>query len=111
MSINRYMTPLQRFWTRVEPCPATGCWIWTGAHQTKKLPYGLFKIDGVMVYVHRFSYEQFIGPIPEGLLVLHHCDTPECVAPHHLYCGTQSQNIRAAISRGRFRFNLPQLQP
>lgn len=51
--------------------------------------------------VHRVAHELKIGPIPEGLHVLHDCDTPECFEPKHLYAGTQVQNVADMFRRGR----------
>ncbi len=31
-----------RFWSKVQPCPMTGCWIWTGAHLNSG--YGSFGV-------------------------------------------------------------------
>jgi hypothetical protein len=50
---------------------------------------------------HRVSYELHKGPIPEGLCVLHSCDTPACVNPDHLRAGTLSENIQDCIKRNR----------
>lgn len=41
--------------------------------------------------------------IPDGLLICHHCDNPQCFNPHHLYAGTAKDNVHDAISRGRLR--------
>ena len=54
---------------------------------------------------HRVSYEMFHGPIPEGLLVLHSCDNPNCVNPFHLEAGTQQKNMKDAYTRGRLSLN------
>ena len=41
-------------------------------------------------------------PIPEGMVVCHSCDNPECFNPKHLWIGTQRENIHDAISKKRF---------
>lgn len=74
----------------------TGCWNWIGS---------VNKISGRPVfngqYAYRISYRVFVGPIPEGLQINHHCDNPRCVNPEHIYAGTQEQNIADAVVRGR----------
>lgn len=87
----------QRFWLNVNK--GGGCWLWSAA--TDRDGYGYFYFDGKQGKAHRFSYILHHGPIPEGLWVLHHCDTPGCVNPDHLYAGTSAQNIQDAIERNR----------
>lgn len=50
---------------------------------------------------HRFVWELYRGPIPEGMFVLHACDTPACVALDHLRLGTVADNNRDRVERGR----------
>ncbi len=49
---------------------------------------------------HRLAWEATYGPVPEGLLVLHLCDTPPCIEPTHLYLGTYSSNLRDMVEAG-----------
>jgi hypothetical protein len=55
-----------------------------------------------VIKAHRKSYEEAYGPVPKGLLVLHHCDRKICIEPRHLYAGTYKQNMGDCIRRGRF---------
>lgn len=77
----------------------TGCWIWMSSLSDRG--YGQLTIKNKTIYAHRFSWELHNGPIPEGLLVCHHCDTPLCVNPDHLFVGTQKDNILDAMRKGR----------
>lgn len=67
----------------------------------KQLGYYMFKMEGVQYYVHRFAWEVFNGPIPEGMQVCHTCDNPACVNPKHLVLATAKQNTHDMIAKGR----------
>jgi hypothetical protein len=92
---------LARFWSKVDKSPhPKGCWLWMAG--MFKTGYGGFYFRGQMVRAHRFSCELAHGPIPDGLMALHTCDTYPCVNPAHLYAGTRERNTADAIERGRF---------
>lgn len=58
------------------------CLLWTAGRDADG--YGKFKVDGRTVRAHRWLYEHWIGPIPDGLELDHLCRTPACVNPAHL---------------------------
>lgn len=79
--------------------PNTGCWLWTKF--TNSDGYGACKARGVAYLAHRLSWELHRGPVPEGKLVLHKCDTRACCNPSHLFLGDQFDNMRDASAKGR----------
>lgn len=52
------------------------------------------------MYVHRLTWEQKHGPIPEGMQVLHSCDNPPCHNEEHLHLGTAADNRQEWEERG-----------
>lgn len=93
--------PLEkRFWTKAEPEPNSGCWIWTA----NKAPngYGVVRAhrERRMLSAHRVAWELTHGS-PGALNVLHRCDNRACINPAHLFLGTQSDNISDMYAKGR----------
>lgn len=91
-----------RFWRYV--CKGDGCWLWVGNRAPNG--YGRIQSGGKgsrHVGAHRLSYEIHHGPIPEGVVVMHSCDTPACVNPAHLSAGTHRDNTADMITKGRRR--------
>ena len=66
--------------------------------------YAKLEIKGVLKRAHRVAYETYVGPIPDKMMVLHHCDIRNCVNPKHLWIGTAKQNTDDMIKKGRARF-------
>ena len=90
------------FEQRLIPEPNSGCWLWLGMQQVGK-EYGLFCFKQRTVKAHRASWEIYCGEIPVGMSVLHKCDNPPCVNPDHLFLGSQSDNIKDRVKKGRSR--------
>jgi hypothetical protein len=63
--------------------------------------YGRLKSGRTVLLASRVSFELSNGPIPAGLDVLHSCDNPPCVNPAHLHAGTEQDNMREMVERGR----------
>lgn len=79
------------------------CWEWQGG--TTQGAYGIisrYPPTGRVTYrAHRLAYEHFVGPIPEGMHVLHSCHNPPCCNPAHLSVGTHAENMQQKIDAGR----------
>jgi Autographiviridae endonuclease len=92
---------IQRFNERWTPEPWSGCWLWTAGVGTNN--YGKFWFNRRRNVAHRVSWQLHRGPIPTGMWVLHKCDTPLCVNPDHLWLGTNGDNQRDSVEKGRQR--------
>jgi len=56
-----------------------------------------------MNMAHRVSWKLHFGAIEKGISICHKCDNPPCVRPTHLFSGTQSDNLKDAIKKGRHK--------
>lgn len=89
----------QRFWRHVEPEDGDNCRNWTA----RKVPdgYGSFKLRSRLISAHRLAWTLTFGEITDRLSVLHKCDNPACCNPNHLFLGTQDDNMKDAMHKGR----------
>lgn len=76
------------------------CWE-TRIDTHKKYPQ--LNINGKKQMMHRIAYLCYVGEVPKGLRVLHRCDNSRCHNPAHLFLGTQSDNMRDMVAKGRHK--------
>jgi HNH endonuclease len=90
-----------RFHKYVAIMTTTDCWLWTGAFysQAHRPTYGQAWFRGKRMGAHRMSYLLHVGPVDDGLEVMHSCDIKACVNPAHLRLGTHQENIREAFAK------------
>jgi hypothetical protein len=89
----------KRFHTKIQVDDATGCWLWTGWCNASG--YGVIKVNGCTVGTHRLAWIFYKDEIEDDMQVLHHCDTPPCCNPEHLFIGTNADNVRDRHTKGR----------
>ncbi len=88
-----------RFWKKVEIKSKDECWEWSGTLTEKG--YGRFSFNLRNRCAHRFSWILQNGDIGKDKMILHKCDNPKCVNPHHLFEGTARDNMMDCINKGR----------
>lgn len=96
VDVRRYNRVVDRFSSKI--LPKGSCWIWDGVISNG---YGVFHFNSKSTKPHRFIWEYIHGPIPIGMLVCHKCDTKLCVNPSHLFIGTQLDNMKDMMRKGR----------
>lgn len=104
--ISRFADPDKYLLDRIDKNHPSGCWVYSGA--TDRRGYGRpgrIRPDGSRgrYYAHRRVYELEVGPIPDGMLVLHRCDNPPCCNPAHLFLGTDQDNVTDKMNKGRHK--------
>ncbi len=92
------MNAKERILTNILIDPFTQCWVWQGF--IGKSGYARLFIEkgkGKRKFVHRYSYENFVGKIPDDLTLDHICRNRKCCNPTHLQPVTIKQNTLLGI--------------
>lgn len=102
--VKYYNSIYDRFWSKVDKGGPDDCWNWkaatSGGYGTFSLGYEHFNERKA----HRISYTLQNGSIPKGMVVMHTCDNTRCVNPNHLKVGTNFDNMRDMVSKGRSNY-------
>ena len=93
--------PVARFWAKVARGADDACWLWQAAKNERGYGRIGWGRKSQPALAHRVAWMLTRGPIPVGMRVLHRCDTPSCVNPAHLHLGTDADNVRDMLERGR----------
>lgn len=101
--MGRKAVPLEiRFRSRVERRGVDDCWPWTGARDRDG--YGVISDDAPstkQLRAHRVAWALVNGPVPDGVGVLHRCDSPPCCNAAHLFLGSTQENTADRVQKGR----------
>jgi hypothetical protein len=89
----------ESFWAKVEIGAPDECWIWKAG--VTQQGYGQLRYGQKVYTAHRLSWVIHFGEIPSGMYVCHSCDRRPCANPHHLFIGTDLDNIADMVAKGR----------
>ena len=85
-------TLLQRLERHIEPCPASGCWLWLGP--IDNCGYGKMMIWYKRYFAHHIAWLIYKKTIPVGLEFDHLCRVRCCVNPAHLELVSHAENVK-----------------
>lgn len=104
MTENLEVIQADRFWSRVDRSEDGDCWPWLGGRGSTGNGYGRVHFGGRMRPATQVAWELAnAAPFPAGKYACHSCDNPLCVNPAHIWPGTQSENLRDCVAKGRHR--------
>lgn len=94
--ITGYPSAEDRFWASIDR--TDDCWLWTRSLDDSGYAHlGIGNCQRVLA--HRWAYEHFVGPIPDGLDIDHLCRVRRCVNPSHLEPVTRRENVLRGMGR------------
>jgi hypothetical protein len=101
----------QRLWDKIQICSHGKdciycCFPWQGGRDRNNYATLWVRKDDVARprYAARLLWEIFnCRPMPPKHLACHHCDSPPCMNPMHIYSGTHKMNSQDAVRRARFK--------
>lgn len=88
---NRQSPTFEVFMSRIEKVTESGCWLWTAGENGAGYSWFNRQLG------HRYSYNKFVGDIPDGLQLDHLCRVRCCVNPDHLEIVTPRTNVLRGI--------------
>lgn len=98
-----YLDPVERIVAHSVLLP-NDCWHWLGSVNNVGRPRIALRVKGkarwvyVTQYILRHVHGETLRRTHRGL---HNCDNAMCVNPDHIRRGTQGQNVRDCVARGR----------
>ncbi len=81
----------------------TGCWVWMACCTSSGKGYPVLCTGGdAQMSAHRYSLQIKEGRVlSRKELACHTCDNKKCVNPEHLFVGSQLDNVRDKLRKGR----------
>lgn len=99
---------VERLWLKVDVKNEHECWPWIGSKDQSG--YGKIKL-GPKRLNNSFGAHRILCLLTHGqpkdprMLAMHVCDNPSCCNPAHLRWGTDSDNTRDMVAKGRMNLN------
>ena len=89
------------FWSKVDIKSSNECWLYK--EYLDDDGYGRFHLLSGPVGAHVYSWllTRKLDKVPENKIIMHLCDNRSCYNPAHLICGTQLDNMRDKVKKGR----------